>query len=1070
LACDGHGAGSEPAAATPVAGAHAAVAAEPVAAAPIALPVPPESSRVLARAQHANWWQDGEYEVWVLRGACEIAQGNLTARSEEAVLWVKPPDTFNGELGCVLAYLEGDVCVESSRLGAVHSATQRPADTVRANQWFGRFYSSTAIRVTAPSTSFEPQVKPAVYERGRQAHETEAASAVRQAQFSPRLPGWVPPAPPTAPGVPWSPSGSIPWPSLGTPPAPSLPPSPETVPPPQAEGRPAVRRIAIRSRSNVRMQAKVFPSPDGSETIAVITSGVNVLVDGIQNVPGLADGKIDIETDRIVIWTSRLDTLNLSGQASGEAVQPKDAPLEFYLEGNIVFREGDRVIYAERMYYNVRQQYGIVLNAEVLTPAPGYQGLIRLKAEVLQQLDQHNFRALNGAVTSSRIGVPRYWLQAGEVTFRDVQTPRTDPATGQFAVDPETGEPAVAHQYLATSRNNFLFLGGLPVLYWPVMATDLAKPNFYLDGLRVKHDNVFGTQAMADWDVYQLLGIRQPPAGTDWTLSTDYLSDRGFALGTNLSYDRYGFLALPGAVEGAFDAWGIHDTGQDDLGRDRRNIMPSTEDRGRVLWQHRHALPGGFQFTAEVGWISDRNFLEQYFEQEWDERKDQITGLELKRYLANSSWSITADARLNDFLTQTERLPRFDHFWLGQDLFQVLTWSAHSFVGYERLRNATLPSPLEEPAQASLPWEQDGLGTRYDDREGLTAATRQELDLPLPVGPVKLVPYALGELAYWHEDVDGAEVQRAYGQLGIRGSLPFWSVNSQVQSPLWNLNGLAHKVVLDADFFWADASQEYGLLPLYAPLDDDATEHFQRRFIQDLYGGTAGLPLPFSAPNYAFRSGLQRWVTAPSNEIADDLMIAQVGVRQRWQTKRGQPGQERVIDWISLDVEGSFFPDQDRDNFGQVLGLVNYDFSWHVGDRVSVLSDGFFDFFSDGLQTASVGAMLTRPLRGDVYLGFRAVEGPFSARLLHAAVNYRLSEKWILNAGGVLDLGDTGNIGERIGVTRVGESLLVRVGVNVDYSRDNVGAFFAIEPRFLRGRLAKTGGVPIPPAGAFGLE
>ena len=75
-------------------------------------------------------------------------------------------------------------------------------------------------------------------------------------------------------------------------------------------------------------------------------------------------------------------------------MQPKDAPLEFYLEGNIVFREGDRVIYAERMYYNVRQQYGIVLNAEVLTPAPGYQGLIRLKAEVLQQLDQANFRAL----------------------------------------------------------------------------------------------------------------------------------------------------------------------------------------------------------------------------------------------------------------------------------------------------------------------------------------------------------------------------------------------------------------------------------------------------------------------------------------------------------------------------------------------------------------------------------------------------------------------------------------------------------------------------------------------------
>jgi hypothetical protein len=817
------------------------------------------------------------------------------------------------------------------------------------------------------------------------------------------------------------------------------------------------------------MQGKVFPSPDGSETIAVITSGVNVVVSGIQNVPGLADGKIDIETDRIVIWTARLDSLDLSGQSSGEKLQPKDAPLEFYLEGNIVFREGDRVIYAERMYYNVRQQLGIVLNAEVLTPAPGYQGLIRLKADVLQQLDQYNFRALNGAVTSSRIGVPRYWLQAGEVSFQDIQTPRSDPLTGQFVVDPETGEPAVEHQYLATSRNNFLFLSGVPVLYWPVMATDWVKPNYYLDGLRLKHDNVYGTQVMADWDLFQLLGIRKPPEGTQWSLSTDYLSERGFALGTNLHYDRFGFLAIPGHVRGDFDAWGIHDTGLDDLGLDRRDLVPTTEDRGRVFWQHRHELPAGYQVSAEVGWISDNNFLEQYYEQEWDERKDQITGVELKRYLANSSWSLTADARLNEFFTQTERLPRFDHFLLGQDILQLFTWHAHSNVGYERLRTATLPPPPAEPAQASLPWELDGL-TRYDEREGLVTATRQELDLPLPLGPVKLTPYVLGELAYWQQDVSAAEMTRAYGQAGVRGSLPFWSVNPQVQSPLWNLNGLTHKVVLDADFFWADANQEFTELPLYGPLDDDASEHFQRRFIQDIYGGTAGLPQQFYSQYYALRSGLQNQITAPTAEIADDLTVVQAGLRQRWQTKRGLVGQERIIDWITLDVEGSIFPKQDRDNFGEWLGLLNYDFSWHVGDRFSVLSDGFFDFFPDGLQTASVGAMLTRPLRGDVYLGFRAVEGPFSARLLNAAVNYRMSEKWILNAGGVIDLGDTGNIGERIAVTRVGESLLVRVGMNVDYSRGNVGAFFAVEPRFLPGRLSATGGVPIPPVGALGLE
>ena len=43
-------------------------------------------------------------------------------------------------------------------------------------------------------------------------------------------------------------------------------------------------------------------------------------------------------------------------------------PLEIYMEGNIVFRQGERVIYADRMYYNVPNETGTILNAEMLTP------------------------------------------------------------------------------------------------------------------------------------------------------------------------------------------------------------------------------------------------------------------------------------------------------------------------------------------------------------------------------------------------------------------------------------------------------------------------------------------------------------------------------------------------------------------------------------------------------------------------------------------------------------------------------------------------------------------------------
>ena len=118
-----------------------------------------------------------------------------------------------------------------------------------------------------------------------------------------------------------------------------------------------------------------------------------------------------------------------------------------------------------------------------------------------------------------------------------------------------------------------------------------------------------------------------------------------------------------------------------------------------------------------------------------------------------------------------------------------------------------------------------------------------------------------------------------------------------------------------------------------------------------------------------------RNVTSPSAEIADDQVAVRLGARQRWQTKRGLPGDERIIDWITLDSEVTYFADPNEDNFGQGFGQFNYDFRWHLGDRFSIVSDGYFDFFGDGLRTASIGGVITRPDVGNIRLGFRSIEG-----------------------------------------------------------------------------------------------
>jgi hypothetical protein len=116
------------------------------------------------------------------------------------------------------------------------------------------------------------------------------------------------------------------------------------VAPPVAVAAPT-RRLRAFPRSSVPLAVKWFPSPSGNEWIAVITSGVNLVVDGVD-----PSGPLDISADRLVIWTRGQAQPDLAGNAA----QAPDVPLELYMEGNVIFRQGQRVVEAANMFYDVR--------------------------------------------------------------------------------------------------------------------------------------------------------------------------------------------------------------------------------------------------------------------------------------------------------------------------------------------------------------------------------------------------------------------------------------------------------------------------------------------------------------------------------------------------------------------------------------------------------------------------------------------------------------------------------------------------------------------------------------------
>src|SRR5439155_12340651 len=117
----------------------------------------------------------------------------------------------------------------------------------------------------------------------------------------------------------------------------------------------------------------------------------------------------------------------------------------------------------------------------------------------------------------------------------------------------------------------------------------------------------------------KLLALRPPP-GHSWTLSLDYLGDRGPGFGTDYNY------AVPGAApglaspaRGILRAYGINDrAGTDVLGGNRGPVEDPLPPgfRGRAFWRHQQEIADGLYFQGQLAYVSDQNFLEQYYKQE----------------------------------------------------------------------------------------------------------------------------------------------------------------------------------------------------------------------------------------------------------------------------------------------------------------------------------------------------------------------------------------------------------------------------------------------------------------------
>lgn len=953
---------------------------------------------IAVTGDYAWQWKEGPLSVTLIRGSCRIRDGDTELSAAGMVIWRQTrPNVLGGEER-LLVYLEHNARID------------RPGETIRKQFLFRELATSSGVRVAVRSPiASRPARSDPVYSRGteRRKHSNDAGTIFEQTQ------------PTVDDGVDEY--------------------LPQLISLQKKREQTNVRRVRIYPRSEVSFNVQSFESKERlpPEQVWVLSGGVNLVIDGVESF-----GVVDLSADRMIVWTQTIK----NGDFQSETVQTQDTPFEVYLEGNIVIRQGRNVIRARRAYYDARSNRGLTLDADLRAYIPQINDSVRIRASRIRQLSKNNFHAKDAWATTSKFGAPGYRLQASDIFL---ENRRIEPLFGRTRIDPQTGQPKSNEVRWMTSLNNVFYVENVPIFYSPYLSAPAEDPNIPLKRASAGYDRVFGGRLQTVWDAFGTFGLEKP-RGVEWYLHSDTFTDRGEGIGTSTEYTLRNPFGLPGVADGEALIYGLYDEGRDNLGRGRRSLIPDNEERGRINLRHRHDLPYGMTLIAEVGLISDRNFLEQYYEREFDQDKDAETLLFLKQQSDNVAWSILGRPQLNDFENTTQWLPKGDLYILSQPFFDGrVTWSSHTSAGYGKLRLTEGPTDPQE-VFTPLPF--------IADAQGAVLMTRHELNAPFNVGALKIVPYVWGEAAYWDQGFQGQDIDRYVGSAGVRGSLMFWRTFPEVYSELFNLNGLAHKSLFEFDYSFTESSRSLGQIPQYNEFDENAQERFRERLLTNTFAGT--LPPQLEPRFYAVRTGAGRDVTVPYHELVDDQQVLRLAWRNTLQTKVGPPERLRIKDWMSLDLEASFFPKADRDNFGEDIGLLGAYYRWNLSDQTTLLASAEYDLFENAPEIWNAGFVTGRGSRGNLYLGVRQVKAAnLDSLIATASFSYTMSPKWVATFGTAYDIRENRNAGQSVTLTRVGADFLIHVGANFDAGKDNAGFSIAIEPRLgaLRNRFTRLG-------------
>jgi hypothetical protein len=513
------------------------------------------------------------------------------------------------------------------------------------------------------------------------------------------------------------------------------------------------------------------------------------------------------------------------------------------------------------------------------------------------------------------------------------------------------------------------------------------------------------------------LGL-QEPEGTNSTLALDYYSKRGFGGGIGTEYTRENYF-------GRILGYVIHDSGEDRLGRIRKNLDPEQELRGRFHWQHRQFLPYNWQLTAETSYLSDKNFLESFYRSEFHVGKQQETIVHAKRIEDNWGLSLLGKVRINDFMNELEELPTTEFHWTGQSFFDdKLTF--YSDTQASRLRQRYASSYIDPGSEQFFSF----------------ATTRNEIDMPMTMGKAKIVPFVAGTVAYedglgFYRELDGGiaggQEDVWSGETGIRASTqPYWKVYPNVKSELWDLNQLRH--LIKPHLTAVGYTENDSVFEQRDTLNVGISQRLQtKRGLGDKQRNVDWMRLDMDVT----------WV----NNSGDDSAGADKFI---WNRPFIPP----------INTLSHVIPQQDRrgtELFGPRRNYVGADYSWLLSDTTAVLSDMNYDMQSGVVQQFNVGFSHMRWPNLQYYIGSRYLRrldnghGEYGSNAFTFAVTYVLDPRYTMVYSQQVDFDYGKTVRSDLTLIRQYHRLYWGLTFSADESLDRQSIVFSLWPQGVPG-------------------